>query len=76
MIYSTNLHEAKTHLSKWVNLAVMGEEVIICENGKPLVRLVPFTDDKHATPRKPGLLKGKITIRDDFDTLPNDLKVL
>jgi prevent-host-death family protein len=36
-----NLHDAKTHLSRYVDQAVAGEEVVTARAGKPLVRLVP-----------------------------------
>ena len=36
-----NMHEAKTHFSKLVELALQGEEVIIARSGKAVVRLVP-----------------------------------
>jgi prevent-host-death family protein len=34
-----NVHEAKTHLSKLLDQAIAGEEVVITRSGKPLVRL-------------------------------------
>jgi len=39
-----NIHEAKTHFSKLVELALQGEEVIIARSGKAVVRLVPVDD--------------------------------
>ena len=39
-----NMHEAKTHFSKLVELALQGEEVIIARSGKPVVRLVPVDE--------------------------------
>ena len=39
---SINIAPAKIQLSKLVNSALQGEEVIICNNGKPVVRLVPI----------------------------------
>ena len=39
-----NMHEAKTHFSKLVELALQGEEVIIARSGKAVVRLVPVDD--------------------------------
>ncbi len=36
-----NMHEAKTHLSKLVNQALEGEDIVLARSGKPLVRLVP-----------------------------------
>jgi prevent-host-death family protein len=38
-----NIHDAKTNLSKLVEAAEAGEEVIIARNNKPAVRLVPVT---------------------------------
>lgn len=58
-----NLHKAKTHLSRLVDQAMAGEEVIIARNGKPLVRLVPCVEDRK--PRKLGAWKGKIWIAED-----------
>jgi prevent-host-death family protein len=38
------LNEAKTHLSKLVDAAAQGEEIIIARYGKPLARLVPYQE--------------------------------
>lgn len=38
-----NMHEAKTNLSKLVDAALQGEEIILAKNGKALVQLVPVT---------------------------------
>jgi prevent-host-death family protein len=67
----TNIHEAKTQLSKLVERALEGEEVIIARAGKPMVRLVPVRDN--GTPRKGGQWKGKVRIAEDFDVLPEDV---
>lgn len=67
-----NIHDAKTHFSKLINLALNGEEIIIARGGKPLIRLLPFTEETSS--RKGGQLKGMITIADDFDApLPDDV---
>jgi prevent-host-death family protein len=66
----TNLHEAKTNLSKLVELAIQGEEVIICRAGTPVARLIAINDSKKK--RSPGDWAGKIKIKEDFDELPND----
>jgi prevent-host-death family protein len=62
-----NIHAAKTHLSRLVEDAAGGEEIVIAKAGKPLARLVPLA----ATPakRKLGMLDGKFSIPDDFDTM-------
>ena len=67
-----NIHAAKTHLSRLVDQAVAGEEIVVAKAGKPLVKLVPVNKPK--VRRKPGFLKGRIKISDDFDApLPDDL---
>lgn len=38
-----NVAEAKTHLSRLLDAALAGEEVILARAGTPLVRLVPVT---------------------------------
>jgi prevent-host-death family protein len=38
----TNIHEAKTHLSRLVDRAAAGEEIVIAKAGKPMAKLVPF----------------------------------
>lgn len=68
-----NIHQAKTQLSRLVDLASAGEEIVIAKAGQPRAKLVPV---KHVKKRRPrGLMKGKIRIHDDFDTpLPPDLQ--
>ncbi len=39
-----NIQEAKTHLSRLVEEALAGEELVIAKAGKPLVKLVPFAE--------------------------------
>lgn len=65
-----NVHEAKTNLSKLIEQALNGEEVVIAKAGKPLVRLVPVRDETESCF---GMDAGKGWIADDFDTLPDDL---
>jgi prevent-host-death family protein len=67
-----NLHEAKTHLSRLVEDAAAGEEIIIAKAGKPLAKLTPLTDTPGA--RQLGSMRGKIWLADDFDDpLPSSL---
>ncbi|MEM7697526.1 MAG: type II toxin-antitoxin system prevent-host-death family antitoxin [Verrucomicrobiota bacterium] len=58
-----NIQEAKTHLSRLVEEAVSGEEIVIAKAGKPLVRLVPHREQ--LSPRVGGQLAGVITESDD-----------
>jgi prevent-host-death family protein len=66
-----NIHNAKTHLSKLIERALLGEEIIIGKAGKPVAKLTAY--DLVLEPRKPGLLKGKIKIGKDFDRLPSSV---
>jgi prevent-host-death family protein len=66
-----NLYEAKTRLSSLVERAAAGTEIVIAKNGRPLAKLVPIRDRVR---RRPGRLKRKLWIADDFDApLPNEL---
>ena len=68
-----NIYEAKTHLSKLVDRAAAGENIIIAKAGRPVARLVPL--EKKPPLRVPGRLKGKIWIAPDFDApLPDDIQ--
>lgn len=73
MAKTVNIHEAKTHLSKLVEHAAAGREVIIAKAGKPMARLVPLVDAPR--PKKFGLLEGRFKVPADFDA-PLDPKVL
>lgn len=65
-----NMHEAKSTLSRLVERALAGEDVVIARNGTPLVRLVPVP--KKAEPRVPGRMKGQIWIAPDFDEMSEE----
>jgi len=72
MSVQVNIYEAKSKLSKLINQAIAGDEIIIAKSGKPVAKLVPF--EKPILNRKPGSAKGKIVIADDFDApLPDDI---
>ena len=60
-----NIHQAKTNLSKLIEMVLLGQEVIIAKAGKPVAKLVSYKPKMKE--RIPGLLKGKITIPDNFD---------
>jgi len=61
-----NMHEAKTSLSRLVERAAAGEEVVIAKAGKPVAKLVPFRERRK--PRKPGAWRGKIWMAPDWDS--------
>jgi prevent-host-death family protein len=61
-----NVHDFKTHYSKYLKLVKKGEKVIVGERGKPIAELRPLSISA-MKPRQPGLWKGKAWIADDFD---------
>jgi prevent-host-death family protein len=58
-----NISEAKTQLSKLVDMVFHGEKVVIAKNNLPLVDLVPHQPEGK---RKLGLLQGQVTIPENF----------
>jgi prevent-host-death family protein len=64
-----NMYDAKAQLSRLIDRAAAGEDIMIARAGKPIVRLVPVED---ALPRKPGLLKGPPIPDAFFDPLPEE----
>ena len=60
------IHEAKMYLSRPIEAAAAGEEVIITKGNTPVARLVPAARTR--CERTPGRLRGKVDIAPDFDT--------
>jgi prevent-host-death family protein len=60
-----NLYDAKTHLSRLVDRAAQGEEIVIAKAGKPKAKLVPYREA--AARREPANLLGITFIAEDFD---------
>jgi len=59
-----NIHEAKTHLSRFIEQVEQGEVVIICRHNKPVAELrlvVKEAPVARSAPRKEGLLKGRVS---------------
>lgn len=69
-----NMHQAKSSLSRLVERALAGEEVVIARNGEPLVKLVPVP--KERKPRVPGRGKRKIWISSDFEFTDDEITEL
>ena len=64
-----NIHEAKTHLSRLVELAAAGEPFIIAKAGKPLVKVTPLAAPEPKGMRRTGFLTGEIASPEDFDRM-------
>lgn len=65
---TVNVHEAKTHLSRLLERAHAGEQIVIAKNGTPYARLGPLEPPAH---RRPGLLKGRVG-ESFFEPLPDE----
>ncbi len=66
MTITVNMHEAKTHLSRLVEQAVQGHDVVIAKAGKPMVRVVAV--EALPVKRRLGFLAGQGRIEADVKT--------
>ncbi len=62
MTLMVNVHEAKTQLSRLLEAASRGEDVVIARNGEPVARLVPMS----LAPRVPGAARGRGRLTEEF----------
>jgi antitoxin (DNA-binding transcriptional repressor) of toxin-antitoxin stability system len=68
-----NMHEAKTHLSRYVAELAPGETLLLCNRNEPVAELRAITKKPAQKPRL-GVAIGKVTIPDSFfDPLPDDI---
>ncbi len=68
---TVNIHEAKTHLSKLVEVASRGVPFVIAKAGKPVVKVMALSAPSGAQVRRLGFLEGQIVVPDDFDRMGN-----
>ena len=57
-----SVHIAKTQLSKLIEAALRGEEVVIARGSRPVVRLVPLPQRRNLI----GALEGRVTVPDNL----------
>ncbi len=73
MPVTVNLYEAKTQLSRLIERAAAGDEIVIAKAGKPRAKLVSVHPP--ALPREPANLLGVTFIAEDFDApLPPEIQ--
>jgi prevent-host-death family protein len=65
--------EAKTQLSKLVREAERGEDVVLRRGSQPVARLVALDAAERAIKRRPGRMRGRVSVPGDFDEWPEDL---
>jgi prevent-host-death family protein len=58
------IHKAKTELSRLIEKACRGEEIVIARGKTPVVRLVPIGGN--IGQRQPGALRGKLEVGPEF----------
>lgn len=66
---TVNIHEAKTQLSRLVDMAAAGEPFIIAKAGKPMVKVVRLNAPEAGQMKRLGFLSGLISIPEDFDQM-------
>ena len=69
-----NIQQAKTHLSRLVERALAGEQIVIAKAGRPCVQLTPFKSEQ--LPRTLGGWEGKVWIADNFDAPDREIEAL
>ncbi|MBP7062958.1 type II toxin-antitoxin system Phd/YefM family antitoxin [Ferrovibrio sp.] len=75
MTIKVNIHEAKTTLSKLIQAAKQGEEVIISRAGMPEVRLVPVNMPEQKPRRRfGGEWAGKVWYAPDYDQVDAEIE--
>jgi prevent-host-death family protein len=68
-MHTVNIHEAKTNLSRLVDEAAKGKPFIIAKAGKPMVKVLPLSEQETRGIDKLGFMSGEILVPDDFDSL-------
>lgn len=68
-----NIHEAKTHLSKYLSQLDAEGKIIICKHNVPVAEIVPVKNEDTEKKRPIGLAKGEFTVPESFfDELPEE----
>lgn len=61
-----NIHEAKTHLSRYLHRVQEGETILLCKNGVPVAQIIPLSKELRPKKRLMGLAKGLGKVTDKF----------
>jgi antitoxin (DNA-binding transcriptional repressor) of toxin-antitoxin stability system len=71
-----NMHEAKTHLSRYAQMVKRGERVILCERNVPFAEIRALSDAEDLPRERPlGLDAGKVVLSDDWDSAATNKEV-
>lgn len=66
------IHEAKTQLSRLVDMAAKGESFVIAKAGKPLVKVIALNAPESSQMKRRGFMAGQIVVPADFDRMGSD----
>lgn len=64
-----NIHDAKTQLSKLVEMAAKGESFVIAKAGKPMVKVIALDAPESSQMKRFGFMAGQIKVPDDFNVM-------
>ena len=68
-----NIHEAKTHLSRYLSMIRKGETILLCKRNQPIAEIRPLRS-RRAQKRPVGLAKGQFAVpKEFFEPLPEEL---
>ena len=68
-----NIHEAKTHLSRYLSMIRKGETIVLCKRNQPIAEIRPL-QSRRGQKRPVGLAKGQFAIpKEFFEPLPEEL---
>ncbi|MGB0409533.1 MAG: type II toxin-antitoxin system Phd/YefM family antitoxin [Opitutales bacterium] len=71
-----NMHEAKTHLSRYARRVKDGERILLCERNVPFAEIRPLEQSDSAKRNRPiGLDKGKVKLPDDWDSTATNREI-
>ena len=71
-----NIHEAKTHLSRYLEDVEHGETILLCRRNKPVAEIKPIASQR-TKPRPIGLAKDEFKVPDSFfEELPEEILIL
>jgi prevent-host-death family protein len=64
-----NFKEAQTDFSRMIDEAANGKSFVITKSGKPVAKVIPFTQEEGKAVTRLGFMNGEIKVPDDFDRI-------
>jgi len=71
-----NMHEAKTHLSRYAKRVKAGESILLCERNVPFAELRPLSNPALMPRERPlGIDAGKVSLDEDWDSVDTNREI-